>query len=58
MQWQQALYEIIGTAIDDKYIAQVKAQVVNQDAIDRHAESASRSFTHRFTARAISRHAV
>lgn len=28
-------YEIIGEAIDDKYIAQVKAQVVNQDAIDK-----------------------
>jgi phosphoglucomutase len=28
-------YEIIGTALDDKYIAHVKAQVVNQDAIDR-----------------------
>ena len=31
----KGLYEIIGTAIDDKYIAQVKAQVVNQGAIDR-----------------------
>lgn len=28
-------YEIIGAELDDKYIAQVKAQVVNQDAIDR-----------------------
>lgn len=28
------LYEIIGTEMDDKYIAQVKAQVVNQEAID------------------------
>ncbi len=28
-------YEIIGEAIDDKYIAQVKAQVVNQEAIDK-----------------------
>lgn len=28
-------YEIIGEAIDDKYIAQVKAQVVNQDVIDK-----------------------
>lgn len=27
-------YEIIGAAIDDKYIEQVKAQVVNQEAID------------------------
>ena len=31
----KGLYEIIGAAIDDKYIAQVKAQVVNQGAIDR-----------------------
>lgn len=28
-------YEIIGAAIDDKYIGHVKAQVVNQDAIDK-----------------------
>ena len=28
-------YQIIGKDIDDKYIAQVKAQVVNQDAIDQ-----------------------
>lgn len=28
-------YQIIGTEIDDKYIAQVKAQVVNQEAINR-----------------------
>lgn len=28
-------YEIIGAEIDDKYIANVKAQVVNQDAIDK-----------------------
>ena len=28
-------YEIIGQAIDDKFIAHVKAQVVNQDAIDK-----------------------
>ena len=28
-------YEIIGAEIDDKYIAHVKAQVVNQDAIDK-----------------------
>lgn len=28
-------YEIIGAAIDDNYIAHVKAQVVNQDAIDK-----------------------
>ena len=29
------LFEVIGKEIDDKYIAQVKAQVVNQDAINR-----------------------
>lgn len=29
------LYEVIGAAIDDKYIAAVKAQVVNQDAIEQ-----------------------
>lgn len=29
------LYEVIGAEIDDKYIAAVKAQVVNQDAIDK-----------------------
>lgn len=29
------LYEVIGAEIDDKYIAHVKAQVVNQDAIDK-----------------------
>lgn len=28
-------YQIIGAEIDDKYIAQVKAQVVNQEAIDK-----------------------
>ena len=28
------LYQVIGADIDDKYIAQVKAQVVNQQAID------------------------
>ncbi|MEY8337761.1 phospho-sugar mutase [Lachnospiraceae bacterium 62-35] len=28
-------YQIIGAEIDDKYIAHVKAQVVNQDAIDK-----------------------
>ena len=28
-------YEIIGAKVDDKYIAHVKAQVVNQEAIDR-----------------------
>lgn len=28
-------YQVIGKEIDDKYIAQVKAQVVNQEAIDR-----------------------
>lgn len=29
------LYKVIGAEIDDKYIANVKAQVVNQDAIDK-----------------------
>ena len=29
------LYKVIGADIDDKYIAHVKAQVVNQDAIDK-----------------------
>lgn len=33
------LYQIIGAEIDDKYIAQVKAQVVNQDAIDKMQDS-------------------
>lgn len=32
-------YEIIGTKIDDSYIAQVKAQVVNQSAIDQMQDS-------------------
>ncbi|WP_434691011.1 phospho-sugar mutase [Hungatella sp. SB206] len=32
-------YEIIGETIDDKYIAQVKAQVVNQEAIDKMQDS-------------------
>lgn len=32
-------YEIIGTEIDDKYIGHVKAQVVNQDAIDQMQDS-------------------
>lgn len=32
-------YEIIGQEIDDKYIAQVKAQVVNQSAIDQMQDS-------------------
>ena len=34
-------YEIIGQEIDDKYIANVKAQVVNQDAIDKMQDSIS-----------------
>lgn len=33
------LYEIIGADIDDKYIANVKAQVVNQAAIDKMQDS-------------------
>lgn len=32
-------YQIIGAEIDDKYIAHVKAQVVNQDAIDKMQDS-------------------
>lgn len=32
---KEGFYEIIGAEIDDRYIAQVKAQVVNQGAIDR-----------------------
>ena len=32
---KQGLYQIIGAEIDDAYIAEVKAQVVNQGAIDR-----------------------
>ena len=32
-------YQIIGKEIDDKYIAHVKAQVVNQDAIDKMQDS-------------------
>lgn len=33
------LYVVIGKEIDDKYIANVKAQVVNQDAIDKMQDS-------------------
>lgn len=33
------LYQVIGAEIDDKYIAHVKAQVVNQDAINRMQDS-------------------
>jgi len=33
------LYQVIGAEIDDKYIAHVKAQVVNQDAIDQMQDS-------------------
>lgn len=33
------LYEVIGAEIDDRYIAQVKAQVVNQDAIHQMQDS-------------------
>lgn len=32
---EAGLYQIIGAEIDDKYIENVKAQVVNQDAIDK-----------------------
>ena len=33
------LYKVIGAEIDDKYIAHVKAQVVNQEAIDQMQDS-------------------
>lgn len=33
------LYKVIGAEIDDKYIAHVKAQVVNQEAIDKMQDS-------------------
>lgn len=33
------LYKVIGAEIDDKYIANVKAQVVNQDAINKMQDS-------------------
>lgn len=36
---EAGLYEIIGSELDDKYIAQVKAQVVNQAAIDEMQDS-------------------
>ena len=39
------LYEIIGAEIDDKYIAHVKAQVVNQDAIDKMQDSITIVYT-------------
>ncbi|ADL03028.1 phosphoglucomutase/phosphomannomutase alpha/beta/alpha domain I [[Clostridium] saccharolyticum WM1] len=32
---EKGMYEIIGADLDDKYIAHVKAQVVNQDAINQ-----------------------
>ena len=35
MPWQQAYMRSSDKEIDDKYIAHVKAQVVNQDAIDK-----------------------
>ena len=35
MPLQQENIKVIGKEIDDKYIAQVKAQVVNQEAIDK-----------------------
>ena len=38
-------YEIIGASVDDKYIAHVKAQVVNQDAIDRMQDEISIVYT-------------
>ena len=33
------LYEVIGAAIDDKYIAQLKKQIIHQDSIDKMADS-------------------
>ena len=39
------LYEVIGKEIDDKYIAHVKAQVVNQDAIDKMQKDISIVYT-------------
>lgn len=36
---EAGLYEIIGSKIDDQYIAHVKAQVVNQTAIDQMQDS-------------------
>ena len=38
-------YEVIGREIDDKYIAQVKAQVVNQTAIDEMQDQISIVYT-------------
>ena len=38
-------YEVIGKEIDDKYIAQVKAQVVNQKAIDEMQDQISIVYT-------------
>ncbi len=38
-------YEVIGAEIDDKYIAQVKAQVVNQKAIDEMQDQISIVYT-------------
>ena len=49
MSWEEAeasgLYVTIGAEIDDKYIAQVKAQVVNQAAIDRMQDQISIVYT-------------
>lgn len=42
---EAGLYEIIGAEIDDKYIANVKAQVVNQNAIDQMQDSISIVYT-------------
>ena len=39
------LYQVIGQEIDDKYIAQVKAQVVNQKAIDEMQDQISIVYT-------------
>ena len=47
-------YEVIGREIDDKYIAQVKAQVVNQRPLMR-CRTKSALCTRRFTAQEIFR---
>ena len=39
------LYKVIGAEIDDKYIANVKAQVVNQDAINKMQEDITIVYT-------------
>ncbi len=50
------LYQNIGSEMDDPYIAELKKQVIHQDAIDA-AQKDIRLSTHPFTAPATSRHA-